>query len=96
MSTGGGSGGGNHSRESRCKLLSDSSGTKRVQPGVTGSGRRVLGTTGKVLFSHLYCINCSVTAFPFLSDVVTMCLLLLGAVVCVGEPSIYKCMLELG
>jgi hypothetical protein len=70
MSTGGGSGGGgNHSRESRCKLLSDNSGTKRVQPGTTGSGRQVLGTTGKVLFSHLYCINCSVTAVLFLNDV---------------------------
>jgi hypothetical protein len=77
VSTGGGSGGGNHSRESRCRLLPDSSGTKRVQPGSTGSGRRVLGMTGKILFSHLCCINCSVTAVPFLSDIVTMCLLLL-------------------
>ncbi|PNF41151.1 hypothetical protein B7P43_G03863 [Cryptotermes secundus] len=52
MSTGGGSGGGSHSRESRCKLLSDSSGTKRVQPGMTGSGRRVLGTTGNSTNAH--------------------------------------------
>jgi hypothetical protein len=54
MSAGGGDGGDSHSRESRSKLLSDSSGTKRVQPGTTGSGTRVLGTTGNILFSLLF------------------------------------------
>jgi hypothetical protein len=86
-------GGDNHSRESRCRLQSESSGTKRIQPGTTGSGKRVPGTTGKGLFSHLCCINSFVTAFPFLIDAVTVCLLLLSAVVCMGQP--YEYILEL-
>jgi hypothetical protein len=87
-------GGDNHSRESQSRLQSESSGTKRIQPGTTGSGKRVPGTTGKGLFSHFCCINSFVTAFPFLVDAVTVCLSLLSAVVCVGQP--YEYMLELG
>ncbi|XP_069695255.1 GRB10-interacting GYF protein 2 isoform X2 [Periplaneta americana] len=45
-------GSGNHSRESRTKLLSDSSGTKRVHPGSTGPSRRMPGSTGNSNNSH--------------------------------------------
>jgi hypothetical protein len=65
MSGGGGSGGGSHSKESRSKLLSDSSGSKLVQPGTTGSSKRALGSMGKVFFWHFHYTKPSLTAVPF-------------------------------
>jgi hypothetical protein len=61
MSAGGGSGGGSHSKESRSKLLSDSSGAKLVQAGTTRSSRRALGSMGKV-FTMLNVLS---LFFPF-------------------------------